>query len=113
MKPVFPLYPLLRVGSAHSVIVKDLHRVLQDGVNHLALPRRVRDVGLGAAHERGPEHDGQVLARHAIHAGILDDAVQVQGDRAEGGVVRVWEVVDGRVQRITADDVIVVLWWWD
>lgn len=35
---LFTPLPFTRAGSSGSVIVKDLQRVLQDGVNHLALP---------------------------------------------------------------------------
>lgn len=92
------------------VLVEDLVRVLQDGVDNLDLPPGVLDgpprVG---AHEGGAEDDGEVVRVHAVDVRGLDDAVEVQAEGAEGGVVGVGEGVDDGVEGVPAHDVVVVL----
>lgn len=77
------------------VIVKDLVRILQNSVDHLALEARIADVAMGATpHERGPEHDGQVLASHPVCSRVLHDPEQVQRDSTKRCIVGVWQGVD-------------------
>jgi hypothetical protein len=83
--------PLLLALHPCSVIIKDLVGVIKDGVDDADLPAGVLDVGTGVgAHERGPEDDGQVRRVHAVGERVLLDPVQVQGQRAQRCVVRVW-----------------------
>ena len=80
------------------IVVKNLVRVLQDRVHDANLPAGVRDVGPGRrAHEGWAEHDGQVLTAHAVDGRVVDDAVQVQGQRAQRGIVGVRKTVDDGV----------------
>lgn len=59
------------------------------------------------AHECGTEDDGQVVGVHAIDVGGLDDAVEVQAEGAEGGVVGIRQGVDDGVQGVATDNVVV------
>ena len=47
---------------------------------------------------------------HAVDMRVVHDAVEVQGEGTEGGIVRVGETVDNSVKGVTADDVIIMLW---
>lgn len=85
------LPPAGHPAGPSSVVVEDLICVLQDRIDHLALEARVSNIAMGAApHERGAEHDGQILARHPVCSGVLYHAVEVQCNSTKRCVVRVW-----------------------
>lgn len=69
----------------HLVIIKDLVRVLQNGINNLCLQAQVSKSI--STKQRGTQDDGQVVRVHAVEALILNDAVHVQSQRPESGVV--------------------------
>ena len=94
----------------HSIIIiKNLIRILQNRIHNPDLPPRIRNTRPGGgAHERRAEDDGQVLGAHAVRRRVVDDAVQVQGQGAEGGVVRIGQAVDDGVEGVAADDVVFV-----
>lgn len=82
---------------------------MQNGIDDFNLPscvghRRARV----AAHERRAKDDGQVMRVHAVNVRVVHHAVQVQRDGAQRRVVGVGEAVDDGVQRVAADDVVVV-----
>lgn len=93
------------------IIIKDLIRIQQNRLHHAGLEPRVADIrprrGAGA-HERRAKYDGEVLRAHAVGAGIVHDAVQVQRQGAQRGVVGVGQAVDDGVQRIAADGFVFV-----
>lgn len=91
------------------ILVEDLIRVLQYRIHRADLPGGVGDVASGRrAHERRPEHDGQVLRVHAVHGAVLHDPPQVQRQRAQRGVVGVRQAVDDGVHAVPAHDVVVL-----
>lgn len=45
---------------------------------------------------------------HAVDVGVVHDAEQVECEGPEGGVVGVGEAIDDGVERVSADDIIVV-----
>lgn len=49
---------------------------------------------------------------HAVDMGVVDDAVQVEHEGAEGGVVGVGQAVDDGVEVVTADDFVFVFYSW-
>lgn len=96
-----------------SILIKDLVRVYQDCVNDLDLPAGICDGGAGiGAHERGTEDDGQIVGVHAIDVGVVNDAVQVEHEGAEGRVVGVGQAVDDGVKVVSADDFVFVFYSW-
>lgn len=93
--------------QSSSVIVKDLIRVLQDRIHHLALEPCVADVAVGAtSHERGAEHDGQVLACHPVCCRVLHNSEEVERDSTKRCVVGVREGVNYGVQRVATNRVV-------
>lgn len=77
------------------IIIKDLIRVLQNGINHSHLPSSVGNIrARSGAHEGRAENDGQVLRAHPIGARVLHDAMQVQRQGAKCCVVGIREIVD-------------------
>lgn len=98
-----------RPRSPDLILVEDLIRVLQYRIHGTDLPGGVRDVApRRRAHERRPEHDGQVLRVHAVHRAVLHDAPQVQRQRAQRRVVGVRQAVDDGVHAVPAHDVVVL-----
>lgn len=96
-----------------SILIKDLVRVYQDCVNDLDLPACICDSGAGIrAHERGTEDDGQIVGVHAVDVGVVNDAVQVEHEGAEGGIVGVGQAVDDGVEVVSADDFVFVFYSW-
>lgn len=97
-------------SSFRSVIlVKDLIRILQNSIHHPNLPPGIRDIRPGGgAHERGAKHDSQVLRAHPVGRRVVYDAVQVERQGAQRGVVWVREAVDDGVEGVAADDVVFV-----
>lgn len=49
---------------------------------------------------------------HAVDVGVVDDAVQVEHEGAEGGVVGVGQAVDDGVEVVAADDFVFVFYSW-
>lgn len=93
--------------ASHSVIIKYLVRILQYCLDNLGLEPGIGEVRI-RAHERRAEDNGQVLRAHAVDARVLNDAVQMQRQRAQRRVVGVWKVVDDGMQRVTAENFVFV-----
>lgn len=92
-----------------SILIENLVRVYQDCVNDLDLPAGICNGGAGiGAHEGGAENDGQVVRVHAVNVRVVDDAVQVEHEGAEGGIVGVGQAVDDGVKIVSANDFIFV-----
>jgi hypothetical protein len=86
-----------------------LIRIQQNRLHDAGLEPRVTDIRpRGGAHERGAKDDGEVLRAHAVGAGIVHDAVQVQRQGAQGGVVGVGQAVNDGVERVAADRLVLV-----
>lgn len=101
---------LFRTLLVDLILIEDLVRILQDGIDDADLPASIGDIAArSGAHEGRPEDDGEVLGVHAVDGGVLGDAVQVQGQGAQGGVVGVGQPVDDGVQAVAAHDVVIVL----
>lgn len=84
---------------------------MQNRINDFNLPAGVGNGRAGIrAHERRAKDDGQVVRVHAVHVRIVHDAVQVQRDGAQRRVVGVGEAVDDGVQRVAADNIVVVFY---
>lgn len=49
---------------------------------------------------------------HAVNVGVVDDAVQVEHEGAEGGVVGVGQAVDDGVEVVSTDNFVLVLYSW-
>lgn len=49
---------------------------------------------------------------HAVDVGVVNDAVQVEHEGAEGGVVGVGQAVDDGVEVVSADDFVFVFYSW-
>lgn len=93
------------------IIIKNLIRILQNRIHRPNLPPRIRDIRpRRGAHKGRSKHNSKILRAHAVGRRVLDDAVQVQGDGAQGGVVGVREVVDDCVEGVAADYVVFVFW---
>lgn len=95
------------------IIIKDLKSVQDDSLDHPSLPARIPDVRRPhhpvpgcLAHQRRPKDDGQVRRRHLVVGAVVDDLVQMQHQVSEGGVIRIRELVDDRVQGVAAHDVV-------
>lgn len=80
-------------------------------MNNADLPRSVgKTVRVRVrAHQSRPKDDGKVVRVHARDRRVVHDAVEVEREGAERGVVRVGEAVDDGVKRIPATDDILVL----
>lgn len=96
-----------------SILIKNLVRVYQDCVNDLDLPAGICNSGAGiGAHECGTEDDGQVVGVHAVDVRVVNDAVQVEHEGAESGIVGVRQAVDDGVEVVSADDFVFMFYSW-
>lgn len=90
-----------------SFVVKDLVGVLQNCINNFDLPSGVGNASCRiGAHDRGAKDDGEVVGVHPVDMGVLHDAVEVEGQRAQSGVVGIGEAVDDGVEGVSANNVI-------
>lgn len=90
-----------------SFVVKDLVGVLQNCIDNLDLPSGVGDASCRiGTHDRGAKDDGEVVGVHPVDMGVLHDAVEVEGQRAQSGVVGIGEAVDDGVEGVSANNVI-------
>lgn len=109
--PLPPTKPPPSVSLKSIIIVKYLIRVLQYRIHDSHLPPSIRDVRpRRRAHEGGPKHNGQVLRAHAVCRRVLDDAMQVQGQGAQSGIVGIWQAVNDGMQGVAADNVVFVFY---
>jgi uncharacterized protein (UPF0147 family) len=91
------------------VFIKNLVRILQNRIHDANLPRSIRNIASrGRAHERRPEDDGQVLRAHAVDGAVIHDPMQMQRERAQGGIVGVGQIVDDGVHTVSPHDVVVM-----
>lgn len=111
------LYPLVVQDSSASkqglhdlsIVIEYLIRVLQDGIDDPDLPARIADArAWGGSHQRRPEYDGQILRAHPSDVRVVYHTVQMQGEGSESGIVGVRQAIDDGVQRVAADDFVVV-----
>ena len=86
------------------VFIEDHERVFEHGLHHTGL-----HAGIAAsaeahrtAHHGGCKANGQTSDIHAVVFAVFHDAGEMQGDGADGGVVRVGEGVDDGVQGVAA-----------
>lgn len=90
------------------IFIENLVSVLKNGVDDPDLPA---GVGNGSArisaHERGAEDDGKVVRVHAVNMRLVHDAVEVEGQRTQGGVVGVRKAVNDGVKGVAADNIVV------
>ena len=76
--------------SKSSVFVKYLQRILQNAVDDPNLPSGVCDIGNRIGHHEGRrEADCQVARSHLVDALALGNAMQMQSQGAQRGVVPV------------------------
>lgn len=110
---IFSGYPILRKNSCLKpplILIKDLVRVLQNRVNNLDLPPGIGNGGSRiGAHEGRPEDDGQVVGVHAVRVRVVHDAVEVEGEGAECGVVGIGKAIDNSVEGIPTNHIIFML----
>lgn len=93
------------------LVVEDLVAVLQNSVNDLDLPARVGDAGTRVgSHDGGTEDDSEVMRVHAVDVRVFHDAVEMEGEGAQRGVVGIGQAVDDGVKGVTADNIVVVFW---
>ena len=72
--------PALRQVVVILVLIEDLIRILQYRVHDPDMPGRIGDIR-ARAHERGSEHDRQVLGVHPVHRAVLDHPMKMQRQR--------------------------------
>ena len=109
LRPVLHRLQRLRYEwRLRSIIVKDLVRVLKNGVDHPDLPASIGNVTAAAGpHEGRAEDDGEVLATHPVDTRVLDHTVEVECESTERSVVGVWQAVDDGMERVSTHRVIV------
>lgn len=90
------------------IVIENLKGVQNDCLHHLGLPARIPHIpGLPLTHQRGPEHDCQVTGRHSVLPTMLRHLIQMQRQLPQGGIIRIWQVIDNGMHRVAANNVVV------
>jgi hypothetical protein len=92
-----------RLGSflTSSILIEDLICVCQDSIEDPRLQTGICNLWpCMRAHQRWCETNGEIRSRHAVLAVVLLNAVEMQNQSSERGIVGIGELIDDRVNSV-------------